>query len=146
MRRILAAALLALLAAVPAGAQDAPAPEVPSVELPPELERVLRDYEEAWSARDAAALADLFAPDAFVMAPGHPPAHGRQAIREYYDGRGGPLSLRAFAYAAEGSVGYILGGYSPAPELPDGGKFTLTLRRAPDGRWLIVSDMDNGNR
>jgi hypothetical protein len=22
----------------------------------------------------------------------------------------------------------------------------LTLRRTPEGRWLIVSDMDNGNR
>jgi len=28
---------------------------------------------------------------------------------------------------------------------PDGGKFTLTLRKAGDGRWLIMSDMDNGN-
>jgi ketosteroid isomerase-like protein len=26
------------------------------------------------------------------------------------------------------------------------GKFTLTLRKGTDGRWLIVSDMDNGNR
>jgi ketosteroid isomerase-like protein len=28
----------------------------------------------------------------------------------------------------------------------DVGKFTLTLRKGADGRWLIVSDMDNGNR
>jgi ketosteroid isomerase-like protein len=26
------------------------------------------------------------------------------------------------------------------------GKFTLTLRRGRDGRWLIASDMDNGSR
>jgi hypothetical protein len=54
------------------------------------------------------------------------------------------LALRAFAFANEGSIGYILGGYAPEVGEPDSGKFTLTLRAA-DGRWLIVSDMDNGN-
>jgi ketosteroid isomerase-like protein len=29
---------------------------------------------------------------------------------------------------------------------PDIGKFTLTLRKDSDGRWLIRSDMDNSNR
>lgn len=29
---------------------------------------------------------------------------------------------------------------------PDFGKFTLVLRRAAEGHWLIVSDMDNSNR
>ena len=28
----------------------------------------------------------------------------------------------------------------------DIGKFTLTLRKNQDGRWLIVSDMDSPNR
>jgi hypothetical protein len=56
------------------------------------------------------------------------------------------LSLRAFAFAAEGRVGYILGGFARQKGEPDNGKFTLTLHRAADGRWLIVSDMDNGNQ
>jgi len=43
-------------------------------------------------------------------------------------------------------VGYIIGGYSAEPGKPDDGKFTLTLRKSEDGRWLIVSDMDNSNR
>ncbi|HEY6147878.1 MAG TPA: DUF4440 domain-containing protein, partial [Thermoanaerobaculia bacterium] len=67
-------------------------------------------------------------------------------IRAYYKGPGGALVLRAFAFATEGAVGYILGGFSRREGEPDVGKFTLTLRRARDGRWLIVSDMDNGNR
>lgn len=127
-------------------AQEPSEPELPSVELPAELQRVLTDYEEAWRARDAPALAALFAADGFVLAPGRPPVRGRAAIEAYYTGRGGPLSLRALAFAAEGSAGWIVGGYSAAPELPDGGKFTLTLRRDADGRWLIMSDMDNSNR
>ena len=53
--------------------------------------------------------------------------------------------LRAIAYATEGSVGYVIGGYRYR-EGPDVGTFTLTLQRAPGGRWLIVSDMDNSDR
>jgi hypothetical protein len=52
--------------------------------------------------------------------------------------------LRAFAFATEGPVGYILGGSTSRKDEPDDGKFTPTLRQAADGRWLILSDMDNG--
>lgn len=141
LRALALSAVVLATGATPALAQDA----LPSVELPPELERVLDGYEVAWQAGDADALAGLFAPDGFVMAPGRPPARGREAIRAYYQGRGGPLSLRALAYATDGDVGWIVGGYSAAPGLPDGGKFTLTLRRGTDDRWLIVTDMDNRN-
>ena len=54
--------------------------------------------------------------------------------------------MSAFAYATEGRVGYIIGSYAKSADTPAVGKFTLTLRKADDGRWLIVSDMDNGNR
>jgi ketosteroid isomerase-like protein len=118
----------------------------PTVELPRELDRVLTDYEKAWSARDAKALAALFAEDGFVLPSGRPPVKGRAAIESHYQGQGGPLSLRAFAYATEGSVGYILGGYAGEEGQEDDGKFTLTLRKDAAGRWWIVSDMDNGNR
>ena len=145
VRTLLLAALL--VAASAAGQQEAPAAE-PSVTLPPELElaRVLTDYEAAWSKKDAAALAELFADDGFVLPNGGPPVRGRAAIQKHYTGHGGPLSLRAIAFAAEGRVGYIIGGYTDAAGKPDLGKFTLTLRKAPDGRWVIMSDMDRPNR
>lgn len=123
-------------------AMTAVAPVAP-VSLPPDLDRVLRDYERAWQRRDAAALADLFAEDGFVLANGRPPVRGRAAIRAAYAEAGGPLSLRALAYATDGSLGHILGAYSLKPGEADLGKFTLTLRRRADGRWLIFSDMDN---
>ena len=128
-----------------AAAQAPPAAPLPSVVLPPELARVLTDYETAWGSRDAAALVRLFAEDGFVLQGGKPPIRGRAAIEEAYKGSGGPLSLRALAYAAEGDVGYIIGGYTHTKGAPDDGKFTLTLKRS-GGRWLIMSDMDNGNR
>ena len=122
------------------------APGEPSVELPPELARVLTDYEAGWKSGDAAALANLFAEDGFVLSNGGSPVKGRAAIQKLYTRNGSPLSLRAFAYATNGDTGYIIGGYSGERGKPDNGKFTLTLRKAADGRWLIVSDMDNSNR
>ncbi len=140
-------ATLVLVSSIASAGAQAPAdPPLPSVTLPPELARVLADYESAWRAKDAAALARLFAEDGFVLSRNKPPVRGRPAIEKAYTGAGGPLFLRALAYATEGSVGYIIGAYSARSGEPDDGKFTLTLRKGSDGRWLIVSDMDNGNR
>jgi ketosteroid isomerase-like protein/uncharacterized protein YciI len=115
-------------------------------DLPPALARVLTDYEAAWKAKDAAALAALFAEDGFVLSNGRPLVRGRGAIQKHYEGAGGPLALHAFDYAVSGSTGYIIGGFSRQAGEPDTGKFTLTLRQGDGGRWLIVSDMDNGNQ
>lgn len=142
---------LVLLLAAPLGAQTpspspaaAPSP-LPSITLPAPLARVLTDYEAAWARKDAAALAALFAEDGFVLSSGVPPVRGRAAIERHYTGQGGPLALRAFAYAAQGSIGTIIGGFARAKDEPDIGKFTLTLVKGRQGRWLIQSDMDNGN-
>lgn len=118
----------------------------PSVVLPPELARVLSDYESAWRAKDSAALSKLFAEDGFVLSSGHPMVRSRTAIERFYRSRGGPLFLRAVAYATAGKVGYIIGGFTNKLGGEDLGKFTLTLRKEAAGRWLIMSDMDNGNQ
>jgi uncharacterized protein (TIGR02246 family) len=134
--------LIIVLQQATAVAQSSP----PSVALPAELARILTEYQDAWNKNDPAALAQLFAEDGFVLSNGSPAAHGRAAIKEAYSGPNKRhLSLRAIAFAAEGSVGYIIGGFSDATGVPDRGKFTLTLRRESSGRWLIMSDMDNGN-
>jgi ketosteroid isomerase-like protein len=138
----LAVAMTSLLAPAIRGADPLP----PSVALPSDLDRVLRDYERAWRARDAAALADLFTEEGFVLSSASPPVRGRAAIARHYAGAGGSLSLRAFAFAVDGRLAYILGGFAHVEGAPDDGKFTLTLARGDDGRWRIASDMDNGNR
>ena len=125
--------------------QEAPA-QLPSIELPPALNRVLTDYEDAWQKRDASALSSLFAEDGFVLPNGAPPVRGRANIKEAYKNAGGPLSLRALAFSIEGSTGYIIGAFSRKKGEPDVGKFTLTLKKDGAGKWLIMSDMDNGNR
>jgi uncharacterized protein (TIGR02246 family) len=152
MRHFLCFMVLSL--AVPAsrlGAQASPvgdASALPSVALPPPLDRVLRDYEAAWRRGDATALAALFAEDGWVLQSGRPPVRGRAAIATAYAGQGGgPLRLRALAAAVADTVGYIIGAYSYEDAPGDQGKFTLTLRRVRgEDRWLIASDMDNASR
>ena len=148
MRSMLLSLMLVTLS-IPISAHGQPAStadNLPTVTLPPALDRVLRDYEVAWRARDAAGLARLFTEDGFVLSGGQPPARGRAAIQARYANAGGPLHLRAVAFAADDTVAYIIGTYGPTAESIDNGKFTLTLRRAPGGEWLIASDMDNPNR
>lgn len=148
--RALVAALATLATlTVRAGAQPAvaqpPAAPLPSVTLPPELDRVLRDCERAWQARDAAGLAALFTDDGMTLPNGRPPVRGRDAVQRGYEGSGGPLALRAIAYATSDTVGYIIGGFAMRAGAPDGGKFVLALRRARGGPWKIAADMDNMN-
>ena len=149
-RVILSAASFGLmLMTSPLAAQDIEKPvagiQLPSVELPPELDRVLRDYERAWRAGDAEALASLFAQDGFVLQSSQPPIRGRPAILAAYkdQGKGGPLQLRALAFNTTGKIGYIIGAYGYGNNPGFSGKFTLTLVREPGKPWLIFSDIDN---
>jgi len=153
MRALVLALIIPWLAltASPLAAHVAPTPEpqseLPDVPLPAELDRVLRDYERAWNAGDAAGLAALFADDGVILQSNQPPVRGRAPIEAAYAGQGpgGTLRLRAFAYAVSGTVGYVIGGYGFGGGRRDAGKFTLALQRAADGRWMIFSDMDNTN-
>jgi ketosteroid isomerase-like protein len=121
-------------------------PRLPSVTLSPSVERVLRDYERAWQARDATALADLFAYDGFVLSNGAPPVRGRDAIRAEYAKAGGPLALRALEYRIDESTGYVIGAFGRSPGGEDVGKFVLALVKGQGGRWLIAADIDNSIR
>lgn len=124
-----------------------PSAPLPSIELPAELDRVLRDYERAWRAGDENALAALFTDDGFVPT-GQGWVRGRDAIRSTYENSQGDLYLRALAHAVQDTVGYIVGayGYGDAPPVADRGKFVLALRRARSGPWLIAADLDQSNR
>ena len=135
--------------ATPAPVKAATATACPqtSINLPAPLDRVLRDYEAAWTKGDAKALAALFTEDGFVMSMGDTPVRGRAEIeRRYATSGGAPLALRALAFETEGATGFILGCYAPSAKDADIGKFTLTLKKDKSGRWLIFSDMDSPNR
>lgn len=80
----------------------------PSIDLPAELSRVLRDYEQYWSTGEEDELAALFVVEGLIARHGSW-IRGRDAIREAYSNASGPLRLRAIEYATGGDVGYIVG-------------------------------------
>lgn len=115
-----------------------------AVSLPPDFDRVLRDYEAAWRDGDGSRLAALFTEDGFAVQSGSPIRRGRAAIAAGLTKPGGMLQLTAYTYASSGSVGNIVGGYRYPTTVGAGGRFVLALRSGPDGRWLIAADLDNG--
>jgi len=120
----------------------------PSIALPKELDVVLRDYERSWRAKDAKALAALFADDGFALGDGAPFARGRAEIERAYTGSGNDLYLRAIAFHQDGNLAVVVGAFTQgSADNPDRGKFVLKLRRSKAGAaWKIWSDMDNGVR
>jgi len=149
MLKIGVVALTISIASLPLGAQVTADSYVrlESIALPPELDRVLRDYERAWAAGDEKGLADLFTEDGFVPTR-FGWVRGRADILSVYKDSQGPLLLRALAFATQDTVGYIIGAYryGEQPAGGDAGKFILALRRSPSGKWLIAADLDNSNR
>lgn len=142
--------IVALIAGVAVGRAGAQATQVPSdtqvpaaISLPPEFNRVLRDYEAAWRDGDGPRLSALFTDDGFAVQSGSPIRQGRDAIARSITKPGGALQLTAYAFSSSGDVGYIVGGYRYPTTVGAGGRFVLALRRGPDGRWLIAADLDN---
>lgn len=133
-------AALVLAVHTPGRAQS---PPPAAVTLPPELDRVLRDYERAWRGGDGPGLAALFTDDGFAVQSGSDIARGRAAIAKNIDGPGGALQLTAYAFSTSEAAGYIVGGYRYPGDTGPGGRFVLALRRGPGGRWLIAADLDN---
>lgn len=137
-----------LLLPVATAQQAPPFVSLPSIELPADLDRVLRDYERGWQAGDENALAELFVPDGFVPSrKGW--VRGRNAIADDYQNGSGDLRLRAIGYGTQNSMGYIIGAYNygePAPGTMDRGNFVLVLQRDASGKWMIVADIDKGNQ
>ena len=125
-----------------------PPPEpLPTVDLPAELARVLRDYERHWQGGRPEALAALFTEEGLVARRGGW-IRGTERLQEALTGTSSSLRLRPVAYAMNGDVGHIVGayGYATEPGVPDRGMFILALRKGHDGRWLIAADLDGSSR
>jgi ketosteroid isomerase-like protein len=126
----------------PHPSQRAAPQSLPTTELPPQLDRVLREYEQHWRAGNVDELVALFTEDGFAARRGGW-IRGRERLRQSLEGTSSDLRLRAVAYEVDGRVGYIVGAYAYGEEpSADRGMFMLTLRRTTDGRWLIAADLD----
>ena len=115
-------------------------PPLPSVELPIEVDRVIRDWERATRSADAPALAALFTEDGLMSQPTGW-VRGREAIRGAAADFGpAELRVRAHQFAAEDSVATVTGSLSDASSsvVRDVARVTFTLR-SRNGGWLIAS-------
>ena len=117
-------------------------PPLPSVELPSEIDRVIREWERVTKSPDAPAFAALFTEDGLMSQPTGW-IRGRDAIRSAA-GDVGPADLRVSAhqFVMEDSVAAVTGSLSDAASsmARDVARVTFTLRRR-GGSWFIASFM-----
>lgn len=112
----------------------------PTVELPQELDRLLRRVGEGWN--DKTALAGLLTDDSLIYDDDRPGwIRGRTAVAEFLSAR----FIRAYrltplAFASEGSTGHLTGYFTRG----DGtsarhiGSFYMGLAKGGDGAWRIA--------
>ncbi len=117
------------------------------------IEQIYSVWNEAIRAKDAEAVAALYAEDAVKLVPNLPLLEGRQEIEGYYAGlfevpdfqsTFGPTRI---VVADGGDLAYDYGTYTaswtgeagPAEEV---GKYVSVWRRI-DGDWRLAVDMDN---
>ena len=105
-----------------------------------EVETVLREYERAYNAHDAKALADVYTEDG-VFLPPDTPVKGRATLAEYWKTHmGDGLVLKLSEFELGEKVGWAAGTWSLNGA--GGGNFVITLRREKS-RWLIAVDTYN---
>jgi ketosteroid isomerase-like protein len=142
MNRFIAAGLPALLllsACAPQGAKNDPS-----------IVALDAQFEKAFGAKDAAAVAALYADDARVMAPNAATAQGQAAAKDAFEGMiksGLGLKLANVEAVSAGNLGHAVGTYTvtgPDGAVIDTGKYMETVRKT-DGAWKITNDIWNSD-
>jgi uncharacterized protein (TIGR02246 family) len=122
------------------------------------IKKVADTYVKASLARDAKAVAALYAEDAIEMPPNAPIVKGRAAILAYYENEfGGAMNVNSFnlthidAHVAA-DRGYLVGTYtqSVTPKgatnpVSGSGKYTVILKRV-GGAWLVAYAIYNSDQ
>jgi uncharacterized protein (TIGR02246 family) len=111
---------------------------------------VLKAYEEALNASDAAAVTKLYTADAVLMAANNKPAKGRETIQKVYEGLFKAVKLdikfdvdevvpvsNDWAFARTQSKFTVKVAGSDAPPLADANQELFVLQKV-DGKWRIA--------
>ena len=109
-----------------------------------EVDDVLRRYEQAYNAKDAAALARVYTEDGVFASASGPVVRGRAELEKFWSrAMGGPLTLVLEEFETRSGSGWASGtwalaaaGTSPAAN----GRFAVGLRREKDGVWRMSFD------
>ena len=109
-------------------------------------------FEAAFGRNDMAALAALYAEDAYVLPPGSPQVQGRPAIQQFWqavwDSGFRQAALQTGTVEGSGELAYEVSTASLATQPGDGQATTLAVKyvvvwRRAGGTWLMVADIWN---
>src|SRR5688572_13625667 len=109
-------------------------------------------FTEAFNKADWAAVSQLYAEEAVVLAPNAQIARGPEKIRDLFAGlqlMKPRLSIKSEKIDQSGSLAYEYGTYTMRLTPPGGatindlGKFVTVWKRNPSGEWQIVADTFN---
>jgi uncharacterized protein (TIGR02246 family) len=113
-----------------------------------------KDWEKAFNAGDAKAVAALYAEDALLLPPGSPGARGRAAIQAFFTKDLAEAKAAGVVFAlnpktdvgVSGDMGWESGTYSATVKgaVVESGKF-LSVSRKKNGKWLYLRDTWNAD-
>jgi len=108
-------------------------------------------WEDGYNAKDAAAVAALYAEDGTIMPPHAAMATGREAIEAYLKtdiaAAPGKLTITYVGSETSGNLAYSHGTFSIADETGktvDSGKW-IEVRKKVNGKWMILYDIWNSD-
>jgi len=115
-------------------------------------------YHAAVNAGNAEAVTTFFASDATVMPGNMPPAHGSEAIRQFWRGLFGMMSatvaIKSERVVGQGNIAHHIGSYHFAGTLrdsshtqlpPEDGKYLQVFVKQDDGSWKLLADAWSAN-
>lgn len=144
------AALVALVCTLTGNARASPAASADEAAIRAQT----TDWEKAYNAGDAKAVAALYTEDALLLPPGAPGVHGRAAIQAFFikdiaeSKAAGAVFVvnRNTDVGVSGSTGWESGTYTVTVKgaVVDSGKF-LSVSRKEKGKWLYLRDTWNSD-
>jgi uncharacterized protein (TIGR02246 family) len=114
-----------------------------------EIDAARRRFEAAIRSNDAAAMTDVYAPDAFYFPPRGDPVRGREAIRRALERptRDYEIAHDVLEVDVRGDIAYEIGHWTrrnrSGGAATGGGGYLWIWRRQPGGRWSIWREVWN---
>lgn len=116
-----------------------------------EADQLIDRYVAAYNRGDAAALAALYADDAWLLPHERPMVHGRRDIQEFWRRRlsgdhlrqmGRMLEVKTLERNVGADVGYLIGSFIRR-DGPTGLNFAIGVKRGDHGEWRIAAEVWN---